>query len=244
MRKNIKTKTVYKRLMWLTVLAVLSGCSGLIKGPGEAVRNEEDREMMRIKRFEENVKRDGGTLYLKTGSRAYLTYKDLEHCVPMSPCDYEFIDYWSDPGFYVVLVGYHEGEDYLIISDTDGKEYRVYSLPRLSPDKKLIVTAFGNEAGYTVSGVFIWRIVGGGLVSEYSYRPNQYALYGFVEWKDHKTVRLVKVVYSTEELCPGTNIMTIPVNLRLEDGEWRFQDDITSRAVKCGSDQIDFSPFR
>lgn len=227
----------------VSLLVVAYGCAGLKKSPDGAVQNEEYQEMLRIERFKENVRRDGDTLYLKTESGTYLTFKDTQSCDPPSPCDYEFVDFYSDLGFYLVFVGYYEGEDYIMISDKDGKEYSVKDIPMLSPDRERVVS-ISTCGAFCINGVFIWRIVDGGLVSELFYEPGEYARYSFIKWEDALTIELTKKIYSTERLCPEFDFMMVPVTLRLEEGGWKFYDDLSSRDIRCGPDQVDFTPSR
>lgn len=222
----------------VSLLIISYGCAAFEKSTNGAVQNEEDLEKLRIAKFEKNVRRDGDTLYLKIESGAYLAFKDAQSCDPPSPCDYEFIDYYSDAGFYIIFVGYYEGEDYIMISDKNGKEYSVKDLPRLSPGKERIVTVSACEV-YCINGVFIWRIVDDGLVSELFFEPEGYVRYSFIKWKDDKTIELVKKVYSTEQLCRESDFMTVPVTLRLEEDGWKFHDDLNSRNIRCGPNLID-----
>ncbi len=209
------------------------GCTALKKSPDGTGKNEEYREVLRIERFKEKVRREGDTLYLKIEYGAYLTLKNSRSCLPPSPCDYEFVDYYSEPGFYLVFVGYCEGEDYILISEKDGKIYSVKAMPGLSPDKERFVSVSACEV-YCKSGVFIWRIADNRLVPEFFYEPEENARYSFIKWKDDRTIELDRVTYSSEEICPESDFMTVPVSFRLEDGEWRFCDDSSRRNVRCG----------
>lgn len=227
----------------VSLLIVAYGCVALKKNLDGEVQNEENQEMLRIEKFKENVRRDDDTLYLKVESGAYLAFKDTQSCDPPLPCDYEFVDYYSDLGFYLIFVGYYEGEDYIMISDKDGKEYSVKELPRLSPDKERFVSVSACEV-YCINGVFIWRIVDNGLVSELFYEPEEYTRYNFIQWKDDKTIELAKVTYSSEQICPKSDFLTVPVTLRLEDGDWKFYDDLSRRNIRCGPARTDSTPSR
>jgi len=246
-RKTVKTpcrnRTSAKAFLLITIFPFifLNGCAALKKSPDGAVQIEEGHEMLRIERYKENVRRDGDTLYLKVGSGAYLAFKDTQSCDPPLPCDYEFVDYYSDLGFYLIFAGYYEGEDYIMISDRDGKEYSVKELPRLSPGKERVVSVSACDA-FCINGVFIWRIVDDGLVSELFYEPEEYARYSFIKWKDDNTIELAKKIYSTEQLCPEFDFMTVPVTLRLEEGGWKFYDDLSRSNIRCGPGQINFTP--
>lgn len=218
----------------VSLFIVAYGCAALKKSPDVAVQNnEEDQENLRIERFKENVRRDGDTLYLKTGSDALLAFKNAQSCMPSSPCDYEFVDYYGDLGFYLIFVGYYEGEDYVMISDKDGKEYSVKEVPKVSPDETRIISVSACDA-YCINGVFVWRVVNGRLVSELFYVPEEYAQYSFVKWVDDRTIELAKKVYASRQICQESDFMTVPVKLELEDGGWRFHDDLSRRDIKCG----------
>lgn len=240
MKKNHTKKALLTLLAFLLIFAC--GCTGFKKSPDRAVQNEE-QERVRIERFKENVRRDGDTLYLRMESGSYHTLKDIPNCDPSSPCSYEFVDYYSDPGFYIIFVGYVEGEDYIMISGKDGKGYSVQDLPRLSPHKERVVSVSSCDA-YCRNGVFIWRIVENELVSELFYEPEEYARYGFMQWKDDKTIELTKKIMSTEQLCTKFDFMTMPVTLRLEDDGWRLYSDFNNRDIRCGPDQVDSIPSR
>jgi hypothetical protein len=225
------------------LLIVAYGCTALKKAPDGTAQNKEDQELLRIERFKENVRRDGDTIYIKIESGAYLAFQDAQSCEPPSPCDYEFVDYYSDLGFYLIFVGYYEGEDYVMISDKDGKEYSVKDLPRLSPDRERLVSVSACGA-FCINGVFVWRIVDGGLVSELFYEPEEYARYSFIKWMDNKTIELTKEVYSSEQTCPESDFMMVPVALRMEEGGWKFYDDLGRRDIECDPARTGSTPSR
>lgn len=199
--------------------------------PDSTGKYEDSSDMEQINKFKGSVRRDGETLYLKTKSGAYLLFRDIPGCDPLSWCDYEFVDYFKDPGFYVVFMGTHEGADHELISDEDGKEYSVYDTPRLSPDKKRIVIVSSCEA-FCINRVFIWRIESGKLINELSCLPGANALYEFMEWKDNRTIYLTYPSLSNKKRSPDLSLMTTPVTLRLEETGWKiYENDST---VECG----------
>ncbi len=124
-----------------------------------------------------------------------------------------------------------------MISDKDGKEYSVKELPIFSPDNERVVSVSACEV-YCNNGVFIWRILGDELVSELFYEPDVYARYSFIKWKGNKTIELDKNVHSTEQSCPKSDFMIMPVTLRLEEDGWKFYDDLSNRNIRCGPEHI------
>ncbi len=205
---------------------------------------KEDEEGLLINRFKEHVKRDADTLYLKTESGAYRTYTNSQGCDPLSWCDYRFVDYFDDVGFYLLSLGTHERDDYLMISDREGKEYFIRARPHLSPDRGHLLTLWVcSTFSFCDDRATIWRVDGDEIVSEYTYKFEDSTFYAFVAWQDDKSVKLLKLTDSTDELCPGSDRMTIPVVLRFEEGGWQMHDDLKGRSVECGSENIDYNQF-
>jgi hypothetical protein len=204
---------------------------------GEVGMNASEPEQ--IRKFAAFAKRDGETLRLRLESGFYLTLTDKQGCSNWETCTlYTFVDYLKDAGFYVVFIRYYEGYEYLMVSDKTGKQFLIPELPKISPDRKRLVAVSADDSGYNENGVFIWRFEGDEIVSELTYKPsappvNEYALYGFKEWKDNKTVFLIKFARSGKRLCPDSDFMTLPVILRMEAEEWRFSEVLSPDAVKC-----------
>lgn len=228
------------KTMLVALTAVISIL--LLAGPmasWAASRGEEIEipEMKQIKKFKENVRRDGDTLYLKTTSGAYVTLRDTPACDPLSPCWYEFIDYFKDTGFYVLYLTYFEGMDHLMISDKDGRKHSVNELPMVSPDKLRVVTVAAADA-FSINGVFVWRLEANKVISEFWCEPKEYALYEFIGWKDNNTVLLNNYAHSSKKLDSKTFGMTHNAVLKLEKGGWRIHDDLSGDTVKCRPNRI------
>ncbi|MCK5237618.1 MAG: hypothetical protein KAR06_11640, partial [Deltaproteobacteria bacterium] len=70
----------------------------------------------------ESVIRDGRNLYLKLRSGKHVVLKDYDGCADyMKPCTYSFEHYFEDIGYYLIAVGIHEGPEYALVSNSDGK---------------------------------------------------------------------------------------------------------------------------
>lgn len=196
----------------------------------------ETYELNRIKKFEAFVWRKGGTLYLKLKTGALVSLKNSGECSGWDSCEeYEFLDYFKEAGFYHVYLYLGEQSEHLMLSDKTGQKFEVHSTPELSPDGKSFIAVSVSEA-FDVNGVFIWRFVGDGLAQELSYEPEEYALYRFKAWIDNKTVQLSKYTRSEKSICPSSKLMTVPVFLRSEEGAWRFDEDLSHTAVRCGQE--------
>ncbi|MEE9614765.1 MAG: hypothetical protein V3W31_07415 [Thermodesulfobacteriota bacterium] len=119
-----------------------------------------------------------------------------------------------------------------MISDRTGELYGIAEFPEISPDRKRFIAASASDA-YNEDGVFILRFEGGQLVSELTKKPQEYALYSFVAWKDNSTILLSKDTHSDGKLCPESNGMVVPVTLKLEEDGWIFHEDLSPDAVRC-----------
>jgi hypothetical protein len=197
------------------------------------------KEQGQLIKFAPYAKREGEVLLLRLKPGPYVTLSDLSDCSRWDTCTlYRFVDYFEDVGFYLVFMGYYEGFEYSMVSDKSGEGHPVPAFPEISPDRKRFVAVSADDSGYNENGVFIGRFEEDGIVSELSYRPfdpsiNEYALYRFVGWKDNRTIFLSKFTRSNKKLCPKTNFMTVPVTLTLDDGKWRFFEELSSDTVKC-----------
>ena len=193
------------------------------------------REAEQIEKYKENVKREGDTLLLKNKSGTYISLKDSPKCENYETCfAFKFIDYFMDAGFYVIENYYYEGGEVMMVSENNEKKYFIHELPMLSPDKKHIVTIPNNlDTGDGESGVFIWRFDGGKLIQEFSYRPIEYYVFENLKWKSNSHIELKEWLRSSKGLCPETDFMTIPVSLKLDDGDWKLYKDFSSDSVDC-----------
>ena len=192
-------------------------------------------ERARIKEFSSHAKRDGDTLYLSMKSGADVGLADSKDCEasPDTCKGYQFLNYFETKGFYLVYVRHYEGFDYIMVSDETGDIQSISDFPQFSPDNERFVVVSADETGYGTNGVFIWRLENGGLASELSYEPEEYALYGFVAWEGDKTILLSKLTDSDKALCPASDFMRVPVTLKREGDGWRFHKDLSVEAVTC-----------
>lgn len=193
------------------------------------------QEVKRIKKFEDTVKREGDTLFLKSSSGTYIPLNDNPECeVPISCVYFRFVDYFKDLGFFLVKSHYWEGTDHIMISESDGRKFYIYELPLFSPDRRRLVTIPNDtDAGYDRNGVFVWGIEGNEIIPEFSYEPREYVQYRFARWKDNEYIELEKWLESPKSLCPEYRYMTIPVSLEMETDGWKLYEDFSPDSVEC-----------
>lgn len=227
-----------KRILFLLAI-LISTIAILIPNISYAISMDDPklvaRETAQIKKFREKVKRDGDTLLLKNKSGTFISLKDSLDCNHPNTCAaYKFLDYFEDIGFFLVQGYYWESGQHIMISESDEGKYYVHKLPMFSPDRRRLVTVPADtETGWDMNGVFIWRIEGTEIVSEFSYEPTEYAHYKFVRWEDNKHLELKKWLESSKELCPETDFMIVPVDLRKEDDGWKLYEDFSLDSVEC-----------
>jgi hypothetical protein len=183
-------------------------------------------ECYQIKRYSKYFSRQNNQLKIKLKNGKILALKDsLEDDVDGKW--YNFREYLQDVGYFVIHVQYYEGNEYLMINDKTGKEYRIFEIPHISPDKRRFVSVSASEA-YNPNGVWIWRFTPGGLVNELSYEPKEYSLFTFVSWENNKTIKLSKYTHD-----PKRSPIAVPALLKLEANEWKFFEE----PIKGGKDR-------
>ncbi len=220
--------------MFLTIIADVSfaGSAKPLK------RDSKEKEIERIKKFVDKVKREGDTLLLESPSGSYISLKDSPGCERPGKCvQYSFVDYFKDAGFFLVRGYYFEETEHIMISESDGKQYSVHDLPVLSPDKRRIVTVPDRtNTGYNENGVFIWRIEGTELVPEFSYELTENAGYKLVRWKNNEFIKIEKWFLSSKGPCPASAYTVVPVELKMEDDTWKLHEDYSPHSVECIND--------
>ena len=198
------------------------------------------QEAKQIARFKDSVKREGDTLLLKSKSGTFISLENDHRCGNYATCfSFKFFDYFKDIGFYVIENYYLEGGQVMMVSDSDGEKYFIHELPMFSPGRRRLVTIPDDtDAGYGENGIFIWRIENNELVPEFSYRPKGYVQYRFVRWKDNNYIELKKWLESSKGFCSETRYMIVPVNLKMENGEWIFYENLSVDSVKCDTNYM------
>ena len=157
--------------------------------------------------------RNGVRVRLRSGR--WLTVSDVEkEGDEAAVVKYNFRDYLRDIGYFLLHRQYYEGDDYLLIHDTTGRQSELQDLPVTSPDKSRLVTASnGISGGYNANGVQIWRLTKDGAVLEQSFDVKGWAPSNPV-WTNNQEIRLVRTF-------PGS-YKKEPIVLRFSQQRWEM----------------------
>lgn len=94
------------------------------------------------------VRRDG-ELLLKLSNGASKIYKDDTTGCENGPDEnckgYTLYDYFPEHRLFLLRVGHHEGGNWLLVSQLDGKEEQIVGPPGYSPSRKWLASANWNE---------------------------------------------------------------------------------------------------
>jgi hypothetical protein len=101
---------------------------------------------------------------------------------------YHYRDYLKEIGFYVCFAALYEGSYYILINDTTGEEFELNGIPKISKDKKrLMSSVYDNDSPYNDGGLYIWKILNQKIELELSFNMN--ILIWNTEWVDNQTIR-------------------------------------------------------
>lgn len=210
--------------------AMMVGASSISQtAPHQTASQKQEAD--EIAKSDNLVERNGRMLVLRLQSGKTLELVDSEACENYEGCRvYTYRGLVADKQFYWVLLGYYEGGESLLISRNTGEQVDTIRDPHVSPDGKFIVSASDAEA-YEDSGVFLWEIVGGTLVSRFSFVPKDYQLFNFARWVDANNVELVKTAWPPKGECPEGKLAEFSMKLVEKNGKWILE--ATSDKGKC-----------
>lgn len=193
------------------------------------------QEADEIAKSENLVERDGKKLTLHLQSGRALELVDSEGCEDYESCrSYINRGLIADKQFFWVLVSFYEGGQSLLISRETGEQVDTIRDPHVSPDGKFVISASDAEA-YEDSGVFLWEINKGALVSRFYFVPADYQLFSFVRWVAPTKVELKKTASPQKGVCPENTPAEYPVALVQTNGEWKLE--ASSDQGKCLANQ-------
>lgn len=152
-------------------------------------------------------------LKLKNGS-----YKTLEDTPDKS---FTFREYLNTPGYFLVSTWSNDNENYLMISDTTGKEQFMPGQPVFSPNRaKLVTASFDLSSGKNPNTIQVWRLTPGELVREMTLEPEPIN-WGpsDLKWLDEQTIQFTKNIL-TEDNNPACSLRLM--QLKQTDKGWRI----------------------
>jgi hypothetical protein len=135
--------------------------------------------------------------------------------------DYKISGYFPKHGLLLLMIGYYEGVEWMLVRLDRGKETKVRVPPHYSPRENWLVSVCWSEgpAGCG-NGVDIVPTLGGQASSEWHYEvpDKEYALYEFVAWEGEDRVKL-NVTFRDG----GGNFKTLPASVDRIAGRWRLK---------------------
>lgn len=173
-------------------------------------RDDESRCIPLAQPFAE---RRGDELLLTFRNGAVETYKDA----PAGEDDenYVFYDYFPEHRLFLVNVNHDEAQDWLLISQMDGRKEKIVAPPRYSPDRKWLASVNwiealdeGNNGFDIVSAAF------DSPVPSFHYRPSGYALFEFVRWESNDRLKMKVTIEAGQ---------TFPVEVVRENDTWHLK---------------------
>jgi len=170
------------------------------------------------------VVRQGGELRLRFKNGASKLYRDNKSKAACEKGHYEscrtyiLYDYFPERGLFLVNVGYHESQKWLLISQADGKEVQIVAPPGYSPNKKWLASVYWTEGPDDGNNGI--DIVNAGLdpMDAFHYRPKAYELWEFVGW-DGDDRLLVKVTWRVGN---DPKLVTWPAEVVRANGKWEL----------------------
>ncbi len=205
-------------------------CKNLV--PGTPASNELKQE----KDFGRYFKNKNHVLSLRLKSRAYKKLSGPEDCDKRNHCaPFYFVDYFKDIGFYLVCNGDYRCEDYLLISDKTGKEYRAHKRFIFSPDKSIFLFD-GSSSSFNKNDIVIWRVKGDELI-EIPLKSSDAVFsdgdFRFLNWTDNSTMLISIFINADKNLCPDSMYMEFPATLKVSKDGWSITEDRSPKSVKC-----------
>jgi hypothetical protein len=200
----------------------------------KATRYEGDRfsqayEKACIAQTNSSAARRGRELRLKISSGASKVYKDVQSKAacekgPYDSCKtYILYDYFPENRSFLVNVGYYESDQWLLVSQEDGKEVQIVAPPGYSPNRKWLASVYWTEG--TDDGNNGIDIVPADLNPNepaFHYRPENYELWEFVGW-DGDDRLLLKVTWH-EGNDPTRELVTLPAEVVRLNGKWQLNN--------------------
>ncbi len=81
---------------------------------------------------------------------------------------YIFEHYFKNIDYYLLMVQYYEGNDWMLVNRKNGFKKKIHGLPYISRDnKKIIVVNSDIDAGYNFNGIELYTVLADSLQTEF-----------------------------------------------------------------------------
>lgn len=172
------------------------------------------------------VLRQAHRLVLHLRSGADKTYEDSESCYQNDPktvatCHaFVLISYVKTRGIFLILKGYYEGADFLLVDDATGDETLINAFPLFSPSGNRVLVLMNGGMDNSV-GIEIWRRTDHRFEREWADDPVGASgatplNYRLDDWKNETELDLSATVSPSGKLSCVRKI-----HLSLLDGHWK-----------------------
>jgi len=167
--KNIMEKAVFN-YHYYNLYLLLAGRDNF--------RGHKFHEKYRLRNFTNKITSGEFGISIKLNNNKIKYFKNVkDYGEPY--CSYTFGGFLEKINYYVVLVTYFEGFEYIMVNADNGREYKIPAPPRISPDLKRLVSVSADVA-YNFNGIQVWQINKNSLKKDWE--EESAALYTFRGW--------------------------------------------------------------
>jgi len=137
-----------------------------------------------------------GVLALPLAKNKKVILKDsLSNTDFVEQVTYEYIGFIKEVDLYIVSAQFYETGEILLINYKTGLKTKMWSIPKLSPDRKHLV-AWSGILDYDLmpNGIQMWSVQKNGeLKLEWEYTQNEWEPYD-VKWANNYSINVIKII--------------------------------------------------
>jgi hypothetical protein len=172
--------------------------------------------------------RRGKQLRLTLRNGAAKTYRDNleEKDCPRSPTgcwDYILYDWFPEHRLFLVNKSVEESDEWMLVSQLNGREEKIIAPPRYSPDRKwLAAVHYWTHGADAESAIDIVPAALSPALPSFHYQPKGRALFEFVRWESNDRL-VTKVTLGLPLRDRPQPPETFDVDVVRENGAWRLK---------------------
>lgn len=185
------------------------------KGIGNFYECAKEVEKVQIRESNLNISRSGTILRLPLKSGQILEIKDKKDSE-----GFTFVKFLERINFYLLRVQFYEGDAFVLVNYTEGKIFRIPSIPIISPDNSSIVCVSFDFA-YNPVGVWVYELVNGKVVERFSSEQISLGhIWGADKayWLSPDSIKIQKLTGLGRGLTPQRSW----IRLNRVNGKWSF----------------------
>jgi hypothetical protein len=132
---------------------------------------------------------------------------------------YYLYDYFPEHSLFLIIVGYNESQEWLLVSQADGKEQEIVAPPGYSPGRKWLAAVYATEGTDDGNnGIDIFPVDLNPSEPGFHYRPEEYEQWEFAGW-DGDDRLLLKVTWRVGN---NPDLVTWPAEVVRVNGKWQL----------------------